>query len=317
MFTGVFNFFVLIGLVLGDEPAKLRYFYSTIEEYTELPLERAQDIFSTSWYNASRTTVIFAHGFTGHPQGPAVTAVINSYLEQGKSNVVLFNWDKMASSNSNMVSSYLSWAAPNAKRLGYIFSETLQNMSAAGLALNKTHLVGHSLGAHIFGIAGNTLLTKGIQLPWITGLDPASASFENRPKMMRLNPESASFVSVIHSDPSKYACKKPLGTVDFWPNFRPGTVVQPGCSNKSYPMFSKEDLCNHNRSWELLIDAIKYPGTILGSYAKNYRQWKNSSKEEKEATVLEIGIHKEDPVPGDYFFITTAESPYGLGKQGL
>ncbi|KAL0831353.1 hypothetical protein ABMA28_002181 [Loxostege sticticalis] len=318
MFTGVYYFSLLLGAVICDDSAKLRYFYGTMDDYKELPLERAHEIFNTSWYNASRTTVMFAHGFTGHPKGPAITAVINSYLEQGKSNVVLFNWEEMAASiYSNMISSYLNWAAPNAKKLGYMFSETLQNMSAAGFELNKTHLVGHSLGAHIFGIAGNTLLTKGIQLPWITGLDPASYGFENKPASSRLNPGSAGFVSVIHSDPSGYACRKSLGTVDFFPNYKPGTVTQPGCSNKSHPMFSKEDLCNHNRCWELLIDSMKYPGTILGSYAKNYRRWKNASQEEKEATVIELGIYQEEPVPGDYYLITSAQSPFGLGKEGL
>lgn len=55
---------------------------------------------------------------SGHPKGPAITAVINSYLEQGKSNVVLFNWEEMAASiYSNMISSYLNWAAPNAKKV--------------------------------------------------------------------------------------------------------------------------------------------------------------------------------------------------------
>ncbi|RVE43494.1 hypothetical protein evm_011828 [Chilo suppressalis] len=166
-------------------------------------------------------------------------------------------------------------------------------MSEAGFDLNNTKLVGHSLGAHIFGIAGNTLLQKGILLPWIIGLDPAGVGFEGRPAS-RLNPSSAGFVCIIHSDPSKYGTKRSIGTVDFWPNFRMnGAIVQPGCPSKG-SMFSTEDLCNHNRCWQLLLDAMRYPGTIMGSYAKNYRRWKNNSKQEREAIVLELGVYDKD-----------------------
>lgn len=51
-------------------------------------------------------------------------------------------------------------------QLGVNFAETLRNLSDSGLDLNKTHLVGHSLGAHIFGIAGNKLAEQGIHLHW-------------------------------------------------------------------------------------------------------------------------------------------------------
>uniref|UniRef100_A0A2A4K8D3 Lipase domain-containing protein n=1 Tax=Heliothis virescens TaxID=7102 RepID=A0A2A4K8D3_HELVI len=203
-------------------------------------------------------------------------------------------------------------------QLGSEFADVLLNLSSAGLDLNKTHLVGHSLGAQIFGITGNKMVKKGVQLPWITGLDPAGIMFDGRAPTDRLSPTSAGFVDVIHSDPAKYGTRKELGTVDFWPNYRTnGPVIQPGCDNKSYPRFSPGDLCNHNKCWQFLIDTLKYPGTLMGTYAKNYRAWKNYSKAERLATVLEVGVHYKKVVPGNYYFLTGAASPYGLAENGL
>ncbi|CAH2076559.1 unnamed protein product, partial [Iphiclides podalirius] len=103
----------------------------------------------------------------GHPNGPAVTAVVTAYIQDGNSNVALLNWQDLASmALPGFASSYVNWAAPNARKLGFRFADTLMNLSAAGLDLSRTHLVGHSLAAHIFGIAGNTMSVKGIQPSW-------------------------------------------------------------------------------------------------------------------------------------------------------
>jgi hypothetical protein len=32
------------------------------------------------------------------------------------------------------------------------------------------------------------------------------------------------------------------------------------------------------------------PNSVIGSYAKNYKRWKNASKEDREAVVLELGV---------------------------
>ncbi|XP_031762870.2 lipase member H-B-like, partial [Galleria mellonella] len=293
--------------------------FSSIDDYKEFKFNEANEVISSHWYNPNRTTVIFTHGFRGNPRGPAVTAVINSYLEQGKSNVALLNWEKLAAPVlSNMFNSYVNWAASNAKKVGEMFAQTLQNLSEAGLNLSNTHLVGHSLGAHLFGIAGNILSKEGTQVAWITGLDPASVGFENRPLSSKLHAGSAGFVDVIHSDPDRYGYKRQMGTVDFWPNYRNfGPVIQPGCSNRQHSIFSAEDLCNHNRCWQILVDSLKYPGTLIGRYAENYRKWKKYSQEDKDAVLLEIGIYHQNIVPGNYYFRTRAESPYGMDKDGL
>ncbi|XP_061703904.1 lipase member H-B-like [Cydia pomonella] len=297
---------------------KLRFYYSDLENYLELPLETAERILSTPWHNTSRINVIFVHGFTGKPTGPAVTALMSTFLEREDSNVALLNWQGLAAAVvSNFTESYLKWAAPNARKLGRRLADTLARLSVAGLQLERTQLVGHSLGAHVLGLAGNALRQEGMLLPWITALDPAGVGFKGKPKAGRLHAGSAAVVVAVHSDPHKYGYRRALGTVDFWPNYHPRTVRQPGCPVKTGQRFSPEDLCSHNRSWQLFAEAVARPGTLIGSRATNYREWNYYSTNQRNASTLDLDAYGKKIVPGNYYFITLGEPPFGMGEAGF
>ena len=58
------------------------------------------------------------------------------------------------------------------------------------------HMIGHSLGAHTAGYAGERIAGLGR----ITGLDPAEPYFQGMPSFVRLDPTDAKLVDVIHTD---------------------------------------------------------------------------------------------------------------------
>lgn len=64
------------------------------------------------------------------------------------------------------------------------------------------HLIGHSLGAHICGMAAKEL--KKRRSSWtvrrITGLDPAQPCFRNADPSVHLHKNDAPFVDVIHTN---------------------------------------------------------------------------------------------------------------------
>lgn len=60
----------------------------------------------------------------------------------------------------------------------------------------NVHVIGHSLGAHIAGYAGERVEALGR----ITGLDPAEPYFQNMPEFVRLDPSDAKLVDTIHTD---------------------------------------------------------------------------------------------------------------------
>ncbi|XP_047991944.1 lipase member H-B-like [Leguminivora glycinivorella] len=297
---------------------KLRFYFSGVNHYSELPLETAERILSTAWYNESRTNVIFVHGFTGKPTGPAVRAVITAFLDRKDCNVALLNWEMLAAAVvPSLADSYLKWAAPNARKLGRRLGDALARLAVSGLRLDRTQLVGHSLGAHVLGLAGNAMRELGMPLQWITALDPAGVGFKGKPETGRLHPGSATVVVAVHTDPHKYGFRRALGTVDFWPNYKPGNVRQPGCPEKTGQRFSPEDLCSHNRAWELFAEAVERPGTIIGTLAKNYREWNFYTTNQRNASTLDLDAFGKAIIPGNYYFITIGEPPYGLGDDGV
>lgn len=80
-------------------------------------------------------------------------------------------------------------------------------------------LTGHSLGAHIAGVAGDTFKNLTNQLlPRITGLDPAYLCFREGEVLHRLTREDAAFVDVIHTNSNVLGIKDSIGHADFFPN---------------------------------------------------------------------------------------------------
>ncbi|XP_022235545.1 pancreatic lipase-related protein 3-like [Limulus polyphemus] len=67
------------------------------------------------------------------------------------------------------------------------------------ISLDSVHLIGHSLGAHVAGYAGERLN----KVRRITGLDPAGPYFTGTAENVRLDRSDAEFVDVIHTDSSK------------------------------------------------------------------------------------------------------------------
>lgn len=93
------------------------------------------------------------------------------------------------------------------------------------MQLDDLLIVGHSLGAHIAGIAGKQLPIGRIGV--IIGLDPAGPLFPVSKVTKRLADTDAQYVQVIHTDGGNLSIKHPIGHADFYPN---GGKGQPGCA---------------------------------------------------------------------------------------
>ncbi|XP_021955431.1 pancreatic triacylglycerol lipase [Folsomia candida] len=154
-----------------------------------------------------------------------------------------------------------------------------------GVDPSMVHLIGHSLGAHVAGYAGEKISGLGR----ITGLDPAEPYFQNMPEFVRLDPSDAQLVDIIHTDSRSiillgYGMSQPCGTIDFYPN---DGFQQPGCEVTQVPLnlIQARDLnplelaqrevfaCNHNRAIYYFLESIKSKCQYIGHACTDYRSY--------------------------------------------
>ncbi|KOB70977.1 Lipase, partial [Operophtera brumata] len=105
-------------------------------------------------------------------------------------NIVVVDWG-----NAAMVNYIL--ASYNVASVGRILTEFLNFLIEEGVSMDDVHLIGHSLGAHVVGIAG--AYVKQGPIDTITGLDPALPLFTLGNKDARLDKHDARHVEVIHT----------------------------------------------------------------------------------------------------------------------
>ncbi|XP_006618059.1 pancreatic lipase-related protein 2-like isoform X4 [Apis dorsata] len=216
-----------------------------------------------------------------------------------------------------------------------------------GLDLNDVHLIGHSLGAHTAGYAGEKM---GGNIGRITGLDPAEPYFQGMPNHLRLDYTDAKLVDVIHTDGKSifflglpgYGMSQPCGHLDFYPN---NGKEQPGCTDLSETTPSlpltliKEGLeeasrvlvaCNHVRAIKLFIESInskcQYVAHECSSYASFLRGECFSCKSNNSLSCGIMGYHADTSpaligrqvmgqdllslLGSKFFFTTGKEDPY-------
>lgn len=216
-----------------------------------------------------------------------------------------------------------------------------------GLDPNDVHLIGHSLGAHTAGYAGEKM---GGSIGRITGLDPAEPYFQGMPNHLRLDYTDAKLVDVIHTDGKSifflglpgYGMSQPCGHLDFYPN---NGKEQPGCTDLSETTPSlpltliKEGLeeasrvlvaCNHVRAIKLFIESInskcQYVAHECSSYASFLRGECFSCKSNNSLSCGIMGYHADispaligrqaigqdllSLLGSKFFFTTGKEDPY-------
>lgn len=211
-------------------------------------------------FQHSRPTKFVVHGFIDSIHlGNWMQDMASQFLAQGDYNVVLVEW---------LFGSFdlYGQATANTRVVGAMIAELIDYLqNTTGARPEDMHIVGHSLGAHIAGYAGERLRYLGR----ITGLDPAEPYFQNMDIVVRLDPSDALFVDIMHTDGAAfYSVKTGLGMsqacghVDYYVN---GGHDQPGCAKSPVYHILENGLiegvreavaCSHLRSYHLFTESI-------------------------------------------------------------
>ncbi|KAH9492587.1 Inactive pancreatic lipase- protein 1 [Bulinus truncatus] len=208
--------------------------------YTREYKTTSQDLQAIHSNNAATTfshfktkkTKILVHGFLDNP---AITSwqkdLKDEFLKQDDYNVIIVDWSK-----GNLPP--YTRATANTRVVGAQIAELVNTLiKTKGVTAADFHIIGHSLGSHISGYAGERIPGLGR----ITGLDPAGPYYENTDPVVRLDPSDAVFVDAIHSDSESLiqfglGMREPVAHLDFYPNLGRD---QPGCTRNPFTQIAE------------------------------------------------------------------------------
>lgn len=192
----------------------------------------------SSDFDEARNTKIIVPGFNNNiDNAKYLTKMKNEFLKYEDLNVIIVDWRK-----GNGLP--YSQAVANVRITGMMVGKFIE------MATNKTdanidsfHLIGHSLGAHLIGMAGKYLNGS---LKHITGLDPAGPFYEGlTDPASRLWHTDAKFVEAIHTDVVSLipriglGMNETCGNVDVFVN---GGGHQPNCEQGFFDYIKEEGL---------------------------------------------------------------------------
>ena len=169
----------------------------------------------SSYFIRNSRIAFIIHGWLSDSFRPWIFEMKNAILRVENMNVVTVDWFKGAQQTYDQ-------AIANTQIVGIDIANLIDSYVSKNLLVSEdVHIIGHSLGAHVAGFAGNL---KSAKIGRITGLDPAGPYFDGMSPLIRLDPTDADFVDVIHTDaeilPIQFGAgiQTSSGHVDFWVN---------------------------------------------------------------------------------------------------
>ncbi|XP_055523307.1 phospholipase A1 3-like isoform X2 [Wyeomyia smithii] len=213
----------------------------------------------------TKPIVFLTHGWTDNVNRTWVREIVVDYIKHFGGNICAVDWSYLGLVEYNL-------AARNTGKVGRYLAKFIKFLLAQGLTIEQVTLVGHSMGAHISGIAGAALDGK---VPMIVALDPAGPSF-TKPFLVspqkRLDKTDALFVQAIHTDKNIIGTATNVGHQDFYTNN--GASPQPGCefplvnndTTKAYLQF----ICSHFKAVEYFRASLNRKNIFMGTNCHSY-----------------------------------------------
>ncbi|XP_014664199.1 PREDICTED: LOW QUALITY PROTEIN: inactive pancreatic lipase-related protein 1-like [Priapulus caudatus] len=202
---------------------------------------------SASYWDKLNPTKILVHGFQSSGTSQWLQDMRDKLLLDDDYNVIVVDWKEGAS--AGLLHIDYSQSVANTRVVGAQIAQLVHLLTGSyGASASDFHIIGHSLGAHIGGYAGERIPN----LARISVLDPTGPCFENNPEA-RLDSNDAIFVDVIHTG-CGWSFDNQERTFQHYFKY-----------NRDVPQ--EADIgCSHGRSHDLFTDSID-SGQPLLTYA--------------------------------------------------
>ena len=199
-----------------------------------------------------RNTYVITHGYLSSSSENWIDNLAQAIDRRDPdSNIIITDWSETADTVN-----YFS-AVEDTEDIGNQLAIWLNEQ---GVNPDTTLLVGHSLGAHVSGIAGDVYSDiTGSSIETIVGLDPAGPLYEKvlfysgKSPSERLDPTDGDRVVAFHTSDT-FGYDDPLGLLDFYVNS--DGLLQPGETNA---------LGNHRYAHDLYTDLVLGNGYSQGN----------------------------------------------------
>nr|BAN20994.1 lipase [Riptortus pedestris] len=190
-------------------------------------------------FDPKRKTKFLVHGFLNNLNSDIIQNIKNNFLNETNEeyNIIAVDWSVYTVMYVNV--------DEKSETAGNVVAEFMDFIIGEGATADDIHCIGHSLGAHACGFAGNSV--KNGKIGRITGLDPALPGFNTATPSQRLDATDAQYVDCIHTCGGFLGIDEPICTADFYPN---AGRNQPGCHWFDFGS------CSHGRSHELFAESI-------------------------------------------------------------
>ncbi|KAG7204328.1 hypothetical protein KM043_002146 [Ampulex compressa] len=272
------------------------FFYLYTKADTKTPEQlfpNDEETLKKSRFDPKKPTRIITHGWINSRKSPACSLIRNGYMAHGDYNIIVVDWSKIT------FRPYI-WASRRVKMVGNFVSTMVDFLAKHGMDLSQTTMVGHSLGAHVMGLAARK--TEGT-VNYVVGLDPALPGFTFAGPGSRISSGDASHVEIIHTNAGLLGYLSAIGDSDFYPN---GGSKQLGC------LLDFGGACSHARSYQFFAESINSPVGFIGRSCKNYLHFKMGLCNAR--TTSKMGGHKTTrKARGTYFLNTKAKFPFAKG----
>ncbi|XP_053686036.1 phospholipase A1-like [Sabethes cyaneus] len=212
------------------------YSHSYTENGREWKTDEIRSLLTDPGFDITLPTKILIHGWMGSYESAVGEPLALEFLSQGQYNVLVVDWENSAS--SLLYPAVVRYRVP---KVAELVAALIDNLLQFGQTSDQIGIVGHSLGAHIAGLAGRRVKQ---QIAFISGLDPAGP-WCSKP-LDRLAANDSQYVEVFHSD-GYLGIDKNIGTADYYLN---GGRRQPGCQIWNLH-------CNHVRSVHVYKESLR------------------------------------------------------------
>ncbi|KAH9632336.1 hypothetical protein HF086_010261 [Spodoptera exigua] len=244
------------------------------------PMNKSDRSIVKNKMSSKKSLKLLTHGWLSSVDKPGVSDLKNAYLETQNVDVITVDWSATASSL------FYPWVANETKDIGARIGSFLDGLSKwYNVTGERVHLIGHSLGAHVMGIA----------------------AFQTKMRVNRitekLDSSDADFVDIIHTCAGLLGFLTPIGTVDFYPNN--GVAPQPGCED----IVKFFDGCSHGRSFYYFMESVKYPKSFPTYRCETWDDFLN--KQCDHHGYMGEGVNRT--MEGKYYLITNPFEPFGKG----